>query len=264
MLNIISSNIDIGRINYSISIKDLKTGISYNYNENQVVSSASTIKLLIMAEIMNLVNQNVLSLKQRVTIDKVKKVPYSILTMLEDENSYSLKDIITLMIIQSDNTATNILIDLAGMNNINNYIRELGLLNTVLQRKMMDFNARNEGRDNFTTSKDMANFMELLYDKKIINENYSRLMLDILKMQLDRSMAYMYVPDEVIIAHKTGELDCIENEVGIFYTEKKDYIFSMLTWEAESNNYAREIVGKTAKIVYDYFERSPMNGRHGG
>lgn len=253
LLKNIIENIDINKIKYSITVKDLKTGVSYNYNEKTQVSSASTIKLMIMAEVMNQVKKGILSLSQRIVVKKEDKVLFSILTMLDSDNSYSLKDIITLMIVQSDNTATNILIDMAGIENINRFIKHIGLKNTVLQRKMLDYGAKKEGRDNLTTSLDMSAFLELLYNGKVVDKDHDALMVDIMKMQLDRSMLYLDIPDDVEIAHKSGELDNIDHEVGIFYTKNRNYIFCMLSWDAESNNYARKTVAKVAKIVYDYF-----------
>jgi beta-lactamase class A len=236
----------------------MKTGFQYDHNEKQIVSSASIIKLLIMAEAMNQIKNGYLSLQQRVTVNKEDKVEYSILTILETGNSYTLKDIIILMIVQSDNTATNILIDIVGMENINSFTKQIGLGNTILQRKMMDLKAKEEGRDNLTTSKDMAIFLELLYKGEIVDKEYSQLMIDIMKQQLYRDMVYLEIPDEIMVAHKTGELANIEHEVGIFFTQKSDYIFSMLTYDAVSNNYARKIVGNVAKIVYDYFKEEVL------
>lgn len=250
--------IDDSKIKYSLSIKNMKTGFQYDHNEKQIVSSASIIKLLIMAEAMDQIKKGYLSLYQRFTVNNEDKVEYSILTLLETGNSYTLKDIITLMIVQSDNTATNILIDIVGMKSINSFIKQIGLENTILQRKMMDLKAKEEGRDNLTTSKDMAVFLELLYKGEIIDKEYSQLMIDIMKKQLYRDMVYFEIPDEIIVAHKTGELTNIEHEVGIFFTQKSDYIFSMLTYDAVSNNYARKTVGNVAKIVYDYFNEEVL------
>ena len=74
----------------------------------------------------------------------------------------SLKDALTFMISFSDNTATNLLINIAGMDEINRHIKEIGCKNTVLARKMMDFKAREEGRDNYTSLEDCYTVMEIL------------------------------------------------------------------------------------------------------
>jgi beta-lactamase class A len=235
-------------------IENLKTGECASYNENEVVPSASLIKVFIMGEILRQVKEGKLSLKQRIVVEKDVKVPFSILTILDDGNSYSLADVITLMIVQSDNTAANILMEMAGTDNVNKFINSLGLKNTILQRKMMDFNARKEGRENYTTASEMAEMMELLYTGKVLNEDYSAYMIDIMKKQLDTSMMMLNIPDETVVAHKTGELDFLDHEVGIVYQDNGDYIFCVLIWDAVSNNYARQALGSISKVVYDYFK----------
>lgn len=83
---------------YSFLVKDLRTGENYGHNEHEVVSSASTIKLPVMAEVMSQVKSGMLSLGQRITVKEADKVGYSILQLLETGNTYSLLDVVTLMI----------------------------------------------------------------------------------------------------------------------------------------------------------------------
>jgi beta-lactamase class A len=238
---------------YSFFIKDLCTGESYSHNEHEVVSSASTIKLPVMAEVMSQVKGGMLSLGQRITVKAADKVDYSILQLLETGNTYSLLDVVKLMIIQSDNTAANILIDLVGMDAVNRNIEQQGMKDTRLQRRMLDFAAKSEGRDNFTSAYDMALFLERLYNGKVVDNTYDALMVEVMKQQLDRSMVYVDIPDDVVVAHKTGDLDRSNHDVGIFYTPKGDFIFSMLTWNAQSNNHSRKVVASAAKAAYDYW-----------
>ncbi|ADK14707.1 serine hydrolase [Clostridium autoethanogenum] len=245
--------IDLKKLNCAFVIENLKTGEKIAYNENVVVSSASLIKIPIMMEILNQVKEGKLSLKQRITVEDDVKVPFSILNLLESGNSYTLKDVITLMIIQSDNTAANILMDLAGMDNVNNYIKDLEIKNTVLQRKMLDSKARKEGRENKTTAADMAKFFEIIYKGEKAKEFYSVIMKNILTSQLDNSVMRLNIPDDIRIAHKTGDLNGISHDAGIVYLPNVDYIFCGLTWDAVTNNFARETIGKISKIAYDYF-----------
>ncbi|MHC6180871.1 serine hydrolase [Clostridium sp. JNZ X4-2] len=249
----ILNTIDFKKLNCGFIIENLKTGEKIAHNEKVAVPSASLIKIPIMMEILELVKKGTLSLKQRITVNDEIKVPFSILNLLESGNSYTLKDIITLMIIQSDNTAANILIDLAGMSNVNNYIKKLGLKNTVLQRKMMDSDARKEGRENKTTAADMAKFFEIIYKGVKVGNPYNILMKNILTAQLDNSVMRLYIPDDTLIAHKTGDLDGISHDTGIVYLPNVDYIFCGLTWGAPVNNLARDTIGRMSKIVYEHF-----------
>jgi beta-lactamase class A len=246
-------SVNFDKMKVSFVIKNLNTGEYASYNENQTVPAASLIKIHIMAGIMRRIQEGKLSLKQRISVREEDKVPFSILTMLETGNSYSLNDLLTLMIVQSDNTAANILIDLAGMDQINKLISGLKLKNTVLRRKMMDFAARKAGRENLTTASDMARLMELLYRGAILEREYSAYMIEIMKQQLDTGMMRLLIPDETVIAHKTGELDGLDHEAGIVFGENGDYIFVVMIWDAVTNNEARQAIGRISKVVYDYF-----------
>ncbi|MDF2882876.1 MAG: putative beta-lactamase [Clostridiaceae bacterium] len=249
----ILDSIDFSKINCAFVIKNLMTGEKFAYNENVTVPSASLIKIPMMMETLRQVEEGKLSLNQRILVQDDVKVPFSILTLLESGNSYSLKDVLTLMIIQSDNTAANILIDIVGMDNVNNYIKSLGLKSTVLQRKMMDADARKAGRENYTNAEEMAELLEIIYKGDKHNYQYSTIMKNILVNQLDNSMMKLHIPDDTIIAHKTGDLDGISHDAGIVYTKNIDYIFCSLNWDAVSNNFARESIGLCSKIAYDYF-----------
>lgn len=245
--------LNMDKMKCSFYIKNLKDGDVYKYNENEKVPSASTIKIPVMAEILRQVKIGKFNLKQRIKVPHSIKVPFSILTLMDDEDTFSLKDIITLMIIQSDNTAANLLIDLAGMDNVNKFIKSCGLKNTILQRKMMDSAARQKGYENYTSASDMAVLLEMLYRGELVDEGSSKIMVEIMKNQLDRTMMMLNIPDETAAAHKTGELECLNHDVGIVYHDGFDYIFTMLVWDAESNNLARNEIGRASLIAYKYF-----------
>jgi len=238
---------------YAYFIKDLRKGKTYLRDEKRQVPSASLIKLIVMGEIMRCVREGSLSLSQRLTLTEGDKVPFSILTLLDTRNSYTLADVITLMIVQSDNTAANLLIGLAGMEKINAFAKGLGLPDTKIARLMMDFKAREQKRENYTSAADMGSFLEGLYRRSILDAESSSYMLDVMKKQLDTSMMMLFIPDETMVAHKTGELDGLDHEAAIVFTEKADYIFVALVWDAPDNNTARLSLGEMSKITYDFF-----------
>lgn len=250
--NIILDYMENKKLNYSILIKDLNSDEICCINEGAVVSSASMIKLFIMAKAFQLVSNGKLNLSDRISINKKERVPHSIISVLDDSNTYTIKDLIILMIIQSDNTATNQLINMLGIESINEFIVDLGFKDTILKRKMMDFRAKILGFDNYTTAQDVTKLLELMNNGSLISKDYSDLMLDIMKMQLDNSMMKINLDDQRIIAHKTGSLPNIKHDAGIVYTKHKNYIFTMLTWDATSDNYARNVIGNVSKISYDY------------
>lgn len=237
--------------NVAVVVRNLKTNEEIKINENMVFPSASTIKLTIMSELFNKINEGSLKLNDTIELtEDMKTGGDGILKELNYGHKFTLQEILTLMIIVSDNMATNILINLLGMNNINETIQNLGLENTKLQRHMMDSQAAKEGRENFITANDLARILELIYKGKDVNEKYSDIMLAILKRQQVRGRLDLYLPEEVVIAHKTGDLDNLEHDGGIIYLPNMEYIICVLTNETKSNKDGREIIGKISKMVY--------------
>lgn len=235
----------------AIYIKDLETKEEIKINEQIVFPSASTIKLVIMAELLDRVNNKDISLDEQINIGDYNKVGGDgILKELETKVSLSYKDILTLMIILSDNYATNILIDVLGFENINKQAEKLGLSNTKLKRKMMDQEAVKNGKENMTTAEDMKHILELIYNKEYISKEMSVLANDIMLRQQVNGLN-IYLPEEIKIAHKTGDLDKLEHDVGIVYLDNKDYIICVLTKNLDSNIEGKKIISNVSKIVYE-------------
>lgn len=235
-----------------VAYRDLSTGEQFSIRGDRSVHSASTIKLLILAELMDRVRLGQLSLSQTVTVTaQMHTGGDGILKELLPGHSFTLQEIATLMIIVSDNQATNILIDLLGMDAINARGKALGLTGTILGRKMMDSEARKQGKDNYITADDMAFLLQEVYHERLIDAESSRIMLDILKRQQQTGRLQLYLPEEVPVAHKCGDLDFLENDGGIVYAEDHPYILVVLTSQMASNKEGRETIGVVSKMVYD-------------
>lgn len=237
LLNQIRELIDESKVNYSFIFKNLSSVDDYRIRPNQIVSSASTIKLFIMAKVFQQIKTGNLDLKQTFTVTEAVRIEDT----LPRGAVYSIEELIILMISRSDNIAANLLIDAVGMQNINLFIKELGILNTVLQRKMLDFDARKAGKDNLTTASDLTRFLELLYLGKVINPEYSKVMLDIMKKHSPKPWWSRDLPGEVTIAHKDGNLEGIEHDAGIVFTSQGDYIFTLLTWDCKDDRYRKKL-----------------------
>ena len=213
--------------------------------------SASTIKLVIMAELMRRVHIGETSLENRITVTaQMKTGGDGILKELEPGHSFTLKELLTLMIIISDNEATNILINFLGMEFINQMAQTMHLKQAHLGRKMMDSKAEEAGHDNYICAEDIKDVLKSIYEGTCIDKESSKMMLDILKQQQQSSRLQLYLPESVVIAHKCGDLDCVENDGGIFLLPKHPYILVVLTNEMPSNKDGREAIGKISWIVY--------------
>ena len=197
----------------------------YLYNSKKM-RSASMIKVFILATAMELVKDGNLSLDQKLTITYNNQVGGAgILAGYSAGTQLPLREVLRLMIIHSDNTATNMIIDLLGMSTVNDYLQMKGYTDTILQRKMMDFS----GRENYTSARDLGNFFLHLYNLQEVNSTYDQLMLEILKDQRDTECLNTACPDKVI-AHKTGALSGLFDDGGIIFGGKNgDTVLILMT-----------------------------------
>ena len=177
-----------------------------------------------------------------------------ILKELSAGHKFSIKELITLMIIVSDNQAANILIDIVGMENINILAQELELKQTVLERKMMDNVARKNGKDNYCCADDIALLLKMIFEKNLIDEKSSDLMLEILSKQQQGERLQRYLPDDIKIAHKCGDLKNVENDAGIIWTRSKKYILVVLVSFVKNNLEAKQIIGEISRYIYKKME----------
>lgn len=237
-----------------INFYDLNKNNVFSINGDKKVLSASMIKLLILAELMKKISENKFSLSDTIMIaNSMKTGGDGVLKELNTGHHFTLKELATLMIIVSDNQATNILIDFLGMENINQLGKELRLKKTFLGRKMMDIEARKNGYDNYTCADDISSLLKLIYQEKLINEEASQLMLDILLRQQQGERLQRYLPSDIKIAHKCGDLDNLENDGGIIWIGNKAYILVVLT-SGMPNLQCKQTIGKISKFVYDKME----------
>lgn len=211
--------------NVCINFYDLNKNNGFSVNGDKKVLSASMIKLLILAELMKKIFENKFSLSDTVMMANFMKIGGDgVLKELNTGHHFTLKELATLMIIVSDNQATNILIDFLGMENINQLGKELDLKETFLGRKMMDAEARKKGYDNYICADDISLLLKLIYQEKLINKEASQLMLDILLRQQQGERLQRYLPSDIKIAHKCGDLDNLENDGGIIWLGDRAYI----------------------------------------
>ena len=159
-----------------VNFYDLNKNNGFSINGDKKVLSASMIKLLILTELMKKISEDKFSLSDAITVTEAMKTGGDgVLKELNSEHHFTLKELATLMIIVSDNQATNILIDFLGMENINLLGKELGLKESFLGRKMMDTEARKNGYDNYTCADDISLLFKLIYQEKLINKEASQL-----------------------------------------------------------------------------------------
>ncbi|WP_226658125.1 serine hydrolase [Guptibacillus hwajinpoensis] len=224
---------------------------------DQPVSSASIIKIAIMLEALRQVDDKQLSLEQVVKIDAVNHVGGAgVITLLSIDHQWTLSDLLKLMIISSDNSATNQLIDLVGERNINHTMKKAGAFHSKLMRKMMDRNALKDGKDNMMSGKDTAILLREYVSHHLLSEASMEWGIDVLLQQQFKDKFPSKIPSmkENILAHKTGELKGVEHDAGILLTTKGPVIYAFLTAGLLENRYGREAIANAGRLLYDFYQ----------
>jgi beta-lactamase class A len=141
----------------------------------------------------------------------------------------TVASLVELMLQRSDNTATNILTDLLGLEEINEACRRQGLTATCMPRYIMDLEARDNNVENFTSATDMGHLLKAIYEQRVLDAPSATQLLEILKGQRVRDRLPRYLPRGVVLAHKTGLMKDACHDVGILYGRNHDYVVAVLT-----------------------------------
>ena len=194
---------------------------------SQQMAPASMIKLFVMAKTMQDVHDGKLSLDEKITIKKKDAVGGAgVTTWYNAGEQRTIEQLMTVMITDSDNTATNILIDRLGMQNINRYLQQQGFRDTVLVYKMMM--GRKGKKKNLSSVRDIGSLFSRLYYHQLVGEQEDKLMLAILRQQHDKECFPAALPDYEI-AHKTGEVNDVYVDGGIFFGQQEDFVLVVLS-----------------------------------
>jgi beta-lactamase class A len=252
--------------------KHLGSGETVCMNPDETFETASTIKVLIMVEAFHQIQQGRLSLGEPMTFTADHYVMGSgVLRDLTVGLTLSVRDVITLMIVVSDNVATNMMIDRLGRDQINRAAQRLGMSRTRLLAKLdFESDANNDGFG-VSTPRDLGLLMERLYRGTAVSADADRRMTEILLRQqyntvLTRELPYpLLVPAHtraerpvVQIASKSGSWEGVRNDVGIVYTPRADYVVSVFSKGCTDlrfhvDNEAMRLLPKLTRAVFDHF-----------
>lgn len=245
-----------------VAIKNLETGEMFLINENLIFPQGSAIKIPILIEVIKQASEGKFKLTDKIKIEKKHYVGGSgVLKEFGDGTSeLSIYDLAVLMITLSDNTATNILIDLVGMENVNKTLEKLGLKNTKLQRKMIRPDASARGEENLSTPLEAMKLMEMLYKGEVINKEISNQVTTILKKRKEANLN-KYLPQDVQIANKPGGIEGVTCEWGIVYLPRHPYVIIVMSnYNLKS---ADETIAQISKIAYEHFWRISLSTKYG-
>jgi len=205
----------------SFVVKNLRTSEVFLHKEDEVFPSASIIKVPILMALFEQVAKGQLDINKSYTVSKAEFVGGCGIIQFMSELPYTLMDYATLMIDLSDNTATNKLIDVVGIDEVNALCSKIGLLDTILGRKLMDFEAMKQGKNNLTSGRDMLKLFEWIH----FNEEKHETELKLLKQQMLNDLLPTFTERSAYeFAHKTGELSGVRHDVGIMYLQDPVFV----------------------------------------
>ena len=251
----------------SLFAVNLKTGETASIDPDRPVQTASVIKLPIMLEAFYQVKGGKHNLDDKLTLTKSNQVPGSgVLTFLDPGLQLTLKDAITLMMIVSDNTATNLTIDAVGIPAVNQRIKELGLKNTWLYKKVYmpaqgqvppDQKQFGLGK---TTAREMAEIMAAIARCDLGDRRLCDTMINIMRNQQYRNMIPHYLETvdtsetPSAIANKIGALDSVRNDVALVYTKSGPVVIAIFTYDNKdqawiAENEAEQLIARMAKLI---------------
>jgi beta-lactamase class A len=239
-----------------VAILDLSTGQKYLLHADEVMPTASSIKIAILAELYRQAQQDKLKLNDLYTLRQNDIVGGSGIAeaLTPGMTRLTIRDVAALMISVSDNSATNIIIDSMGMENVNALLDSLGLTHTRLRRKMMDLKAASEGRENIATPREMVTLLEDLYRGKVLDKQYTE---DFFKLLSIHKESYIprELPEDLRVANKPGELEGVRNDSGIVFVGNRPYVISVMTTYLRRERDGGEAIIRISNAAYQMFDR---------
>jgi beta-lactamase class A len=268
--------------------KQLNTGKIVAVDEDKPVQTASVIKLTILFEAMEQVRAGKARWDEKITLQKGDGVSGSgVLTFLDAPLTVTLKDVLTLMVILSDNTATNLAIDRFGVDAVNARIAWMGLKDTHLYKKVMKPATGPMPADQpkfglgKTTAREMAMVMERIGRCELgapgqaaqpADTEICKVALGMLRNQFYRNTIPRYLEKLDAsetgsgIASKTGSLNAVRNDVAIVAGKTGPIVISIFTYDNQDKSWTADnegemLIGRMAKAIVDDWSPAGLDGK---
>jgi beta-lactamase class A len=236
-------------------VKHLTSGAEASVNAERVFPAASLYKLPIMAEVIRQVRLQRLSLDQQMVVSRSHWVPGSGVLQGRVGDSLPIRELLRLLIAESDNIAAMMLLDLAGLNNVNQSMQGMGLRQT----RLLDYRAPGVYNSPLgpyqTTAADMATLMESIAAGRLVDPTGSEEALKLLESKQASELLADGLPWWAKVAHKWGEIPGARHEAGIVFTPRGQYVVVVMTENLDpigSGGYIRDL----SRAIFDHFEKA--------
>lgn len=229
---------------YSLCVADAAGRVRYGYQEQRVRSAASLIKVPLALAIVDA--QPPLDLATTITLREAERVEGSgTLDSAPAGTVVTLRDLIGHALIESDNTASNLLIAQLGFDRINRYLAGLGLEQTRLRRRFMDYAALAAGHDNTTTAAEMCTLL-----RRLLQPAYAELR-GLLERSVTDQKLEAGLPAGTPIAHKVGDLPGVEHDAGIIFAPEGLYIVAALAVDLPDIESGRATIAAASRLIWE-------------
>jgi beta-lactamase class A len=234
----------------ALEVFDLSTGMSVGYNANASMPAASTIKVPVMVDVFQQLEAGRFNLQRHVTLlPSDKDWGSGELCDAPAGGTYTVAELLSKMIDISDNTATNMLIRLVGLHNINSEMSTLGLRHTRLRGdvRTAGWSIRQTLR---SSPSDMVRLLSMMARHQLVDDWSSKEMISILEDDQFNTLLPAALPDDVQIAHKTGSLFDTLNDVGIVYADEAPYVIAVMTTGLPSLDQGRSFIHSLSRMAF--------------
>jgi beta-lactamase class A len=247
-----------------VAIEDIATGDHIFVRPDEVFAQASSIKIAVLADLYLQAQQGKLKLTDLYTVQSSDLVPDSDIMggLTPGITRITLRDLATMMVAVSDNSATNVLIDRVGMENVNAMLDSLGLAHTRLRRKMMDLAAAKQGRENVSSPREMMLLLGAIYRGKVLNKESAADFFQVLSTN-KVSWIPRDLPAGLKIANKPGELEAVRNDSGLVFVEGRPYIICVMTSFLGNEREGEEAISKISLATWRMFDRLSRASEYG-
>jgi beta-lactamase class A len=247
-----------------VAILDLTSGDKFLLRADDAFPQASSIKIAVLVELYRQAQEGKLKLTDMYTVQQTDLVQDSDIMggLTPGVTKITLRDLATMMVAVSDNSATNVLIDRVGMDAVNAEMDTLGLPHTRLRRKMMDLKAASEGRENVSTPQEMMKLLQAVYSGKVLNKPMTDDFFKMLSTHKD-SWIPRDLPDGLQSANKPGALEGVRNDSGVVFVPNRPFVICVMTTYLRRERDGEEAISKIALNSYRMFDRIARASEYG-
>ena len=256
-----------------VSIKDLSTNWYLGINDDLIFPTASSIKIPILLKLIESSEDSKLDLLKNIEItEKMKSRGSGVIHKMNGTINLTIENLAILMINLSDNTATNLCIDIAGQDDVNKMLEDYEFKSMRLNRKMQDYTAIKEGRENLSSVKEMNLILEMLDSSNAIKPEVAKKVLNILSLNKSTPISQP-LAENIIVAGKTGGMPGVRCETAIIYLTNRKYILTVMTSyggngsspskQSTGEHNGSDLISEISLQTYKYFNVLDQSSKFG-